>query len=1471
MKTRAKFSKKIFSVLLCLAMLLSYMPVTALAAEGNVASITAGGTTTYYTSLSGAAAAVEEGQTISLLSDITIAADETVTFAAFADLDANGHSITCCGSVVIGDKEGIIFNNELYYYGGDITQGRNSAGALLSLVKVPDITYYTAGDGYLTVAPNSEKSAPVIELHNVSITHDLGSVEAGVINYSGTDADSLTILFYGNNTIYSSSDGSYSAVLYADGDITMIGMEEGAVLTLNTAGRYGVVANNLKVESGIVSVYAAGGHEAYAISANKKVTVNSGAVLTAAFGSVTSGFACGVLAPQIDVQEGGTLNGLYVTADFEIGKISFTVYGKTVLESDFIADPFSGTDAEGLYNYAFSVPEGAFLEVKENVTLDLSTQTTEDIDLSGTIVNNGIIKFPADFPLGSAPKSGTIMIGKKTYTYDQDNEKWICVGEVSHVTEKDENKATCQRGNICDICGIEYGEKDGSKHKYVDNICTLCDARYLGISIGGSDVTSVNAADVFGDGTVSFDADTSILTIHNATVDTTGMDMPALKIASGDVTLALEGTNVLKGYDTGKPLLDADTEEWYGYAAIEIADEASLTITGSDDDSLAVQGNAFGYTKVDHIAVTASIYGDGNLIINGGTISSASDRIDTSGQGVYLNGDYIQNGGTVDIGSINANNVTVTNGVLDAAGSNGFNYADQYLGGTHGICAGADITISGGTVTASGGLLAGNGDLKDGFITSGSSVLPDGLCAGKSVTVTGGTVTAAGSACPYRVDDMGFASLGNYTEEGEGKDTGAGDGLNGYAIDAPSYFVSENATFICGSENSHLFSTADCMAPVTCGFCRKTIGEIDSANHASDEYTYDDNGNGTHKKTHECGIITAEAETHDYKEGICACGVEIIAPTGTITIKNNSWNKFLNWISFGFFYKDSVDVIITADGTGSDVTKVEYLLSKTALDSDRIPTEGWAELTEENDEYSFRIASKNKGAVYVRITDTCDNVTVINSDGIVVYADSKAEKDTAEHTYQSTENLVIKLKLNGNTIKDLKFNGHTIANCWSAEGDEVTIFGSYLSRLNVLGEGSYYPITISFNPVGEETDQVALETEVKLVITPAEGSVTNVSNISKTYDGTAVSAPSYSSLSKGAAAYEYKVKGAADSTYTSEAPINAGDYVVRVTVAADRCYKEASAVAEFSIAPANMDTAVVTLDQDTFEYDGTAHKPNETVTLNGVVLKKDVDYKVTYQIPMKWIDGKPVKWYGDGVTSRDCIDVGDDYFAVVEGIGNYCTKDNHTLYARFAVDKATIIEPVIASKSYTGSVLKAEISDTELYTVEQNEGGIARGSYHVVLKLTDTENYRWKTTEDATVTLQFTIIKATYDMSGAKWDYTDAFTYDGLEKTVAVTGLPEGVTVSGYTGEKAVAAGTYTAKAALAYDEDNYNAPVIEDLTWKIEEEWSSVDGSEEESDKTISPDTGDHTNVFGNMIAMMISVMAIVFVLAGKKRKVRR
>ncbi len=79
----------------------------------------------------------------------------------------------------------------------------------------------------------------------------------------------------------------------------------------------------------------------------------------------------------------------------------------------------------------------------------------------------------------------------------------------------------------------------------------------------------------------------------------------------------------------------------------------------------------------------------------------------------------------------------------------------------------------------------------------------------------------------------------------------------------------------------------------------------------------------------------------------------------------------------------------------------------------------------------------------------------------------------------------------------------------------------------------------------------------------------------------------------------------------------------------------------------------------------------------------------------------------------------------------------------------------------------------------------------------------------------FEIKKADYDFTGVVWS-KDSFTYDGSKKSISLSGLPAGVSITGYTGDRGSDAGIYTAVALLSWDEKNYNTPSPLSHTWEI-------------------------------------------------------
>ncbi|MBU3194859.1 LPXTG cell wall anchor domain-containing protein [Clostridium algidicarnis] len=95
-----------------------------------------------------------------------------------------------------------------------------------------------------------------------------------------------------------------------------------------------------------------------------------------------------------------------------------------------------------------------------------------------------------------------------------------------------------------------------------------------------------------------------------------------------------------------------------------------------------------------------------------------------------------------------------------------------------------------------------------------------------------------------------------------------------------------------------------------------------------------------------------------------------------ITVKDRDFTSFLNTITFGIFFKETVDVSITADGNISGIKNIEY--QKVEKDTEYNPDGTWTIGS------SFNVAPDDEFVVYARITDNAGNYVVINSDGVIV-------------------------------------------------------------------------------------------------------------------------------------------------------------------------------------------------------------------------------------------------------------------------------------------------------------------------------------------------------------------------------------------------------------------------------------------------------------------------------------------------------
>ena len=107
--------------------------------------------------------------------------------------------------------------------------------------------------------------------------------------------------------------------------------------------------------------------------------------------------------------------------------------------------------------------------------------------------------------------------------------------------------------------------------------------------------------------------------------------------------------------------------------------------------------------------------------------------------------------------------------------------------------------------------------------------------------------------------------------------------------------------------------------------------------------------------------------------------MDTAAPAGEISIGTDKWASFLNTITFGFFFKETKEVEITASDDLSGVGKIEYYIANAAL------SQAQAEAVTDWKTYdsAFNLNPENKYVVYARITDKAGNTTYLSSDGLV--------------------------------------------------------------------------------------------------------------------------------------------------------------------------------------------------------------------------------------------------------------------------------------------------------------------------------------------------------------------------------------------------------------------------------------------------------------------------------------------------------
>ena len=385
-------------------------------------------------------------------------------------------------------------------------------------------------------------------------------------------------------------------------------------------------------------------------------------------------------------------------------------------------------------------------------------------------------------------------------------------------------------------------------------------------------------------------------------------------------------------------------------------------------------------------------------------------------------------------------------------------------------------------------------------------------------------------------------------------------------------------------------------------------------------------------------------------------------------------------------------VTVTCVGVGDPTWSWNGTSSATAVFTS---TDGNATIT-----VGATITSSTQGATSCLDNDKITYTATATCNGQAYTTTKTVDGDVGPHSYTYSSL--------GNTITETCNNcsNHTATATLTADdviytGSAIATGASVTFSDNWAGSKEHGEITYSDNlNVGDATAKVTVA--AKELVTTFKINPANIAETTVTFDpengiynGSAYT-PGVIVTFNGATLVE-------DKDYTlswdSSDLTNAGSHTATIT---GKGNFEGTKNAVFSINPADIKGAVVTLDQNTLVYDGQPHKPTASVTFNGATLTEGVDYELYYlssdQI-MKWENGEPVKFFGTGKENCDSINAG-QYYAIVFGKGNFAANSRFA-YAAYTIKQARnawVTEPSISGWTY-GEAANAPTAEAKFGTV----------------------------------------------------------------------------------------------------------------------------------------------------------------------------
>ena len=420
-------------------------------------------------------------------------------------------------------------------------------------------------------------------------------------------------------------------------------------------------------------------------------------------------------------------------------------------------------------------------------------------------------------------------------------------------------------------------------------------------------------------------------------------------------------------------------------------------------------------------------------------------------------------------------------------------------------------------------------------------------------------------------------------------------------------------------------------------------------------------------------------------------------------------------------------------------------------------------------------------------------VLVLGATMLVACNKDKGEETPETHTYSTTWSHDASEHWHQCTQE-----GHTdVADKAAHVYDKEVVADEYrASEATYTEPAKYYKSCVCGKKGTETFDNVealgAKENQVLL----ADGVV-----LGKTYDGEAytLSAEAFTKNGDGAITLEYK--GAGETEWSSAAPVNAGSYEVRVSVASTAEWKAAQATFEFTIAKKQLTISGTTVADKV--YDGTVEATVTAGTLAGLVSGDETSVGV---MATGTFASKDVA-YGLGVEEQD---VTVSYALTGALANNYLAPVGETLRDAATINPKTLSD-IHLEKDYDGNgifdktVLTTEqgILEGESIKIYVNAIGANVGVYkdgnededfdfnEYVLYIGDTEeqtvNYAWGDTCTATIKAkQLTISETTVADK----------VYDGTTDATVMTGTLAGLVSGDETSVSVSATGTFADKNA---------------------------------------------------------------------------